>query len=94
MQSSTLAVLNSQAFACLCAFEVKEAFSSLQKAITSSIETQKEAVKNLTQKVKQSQNALEEENKVIEKLIAAEKQLALSRGNLLFELSKKIKLMK
>ena len=88
-----LITINTQAYACLCFPDIMMGFTILEKIITQSVDAQKDSTKDLIKEVKKSQSALEEETKVITNLIALEKQLAVARTNLIFELNKKTKMM-
>lgn len=82
-------------FACVCAGEISEAFQSFSQSVTSSVNSQTNTIKNKNiEEIKKSVSLLTEENKLLKQLVAAESQLSLRRESLIFELEKKIKLMK
>lgn len=82
------------AFACVCAGQISSAFEGFSNEVTTSIKLQSDVIENkVTPEIEKSISLIDEENKLLAELIAAESQLSLRRESLIFELDRKIRLM-
>lgn len=90
-----LCLISTISFACVCSVEISSAFEEFLKNVTTSVEMQTQTIKNQNiPEIEKSISLLTEENELLEQLIAAENQLSVQRASLLFELERKIKLMR
>lgn len=82
-------------FTCVCSVEISSTFEEFLKNVTTSVKLQTEVIKNQNiPEIEKSISLLTEENELLEQLIATENQLSVQRASLLFELERKIKLMR
>lgn len=85
----------SNVYACHCTNQIRDAFENLTNEVVEAIDAQEQAItknKGLIDQIKKNISDIEEQNKVIEKLIEGEKRKALQNAEILFMIEKIIEL--
>ncbi|OCR18249.1 hypothetical protein BA917_08680 [Helicobacter pullorum] len=89
-----LFVLGEQAFACVCAGEISSSFSALNNSVSATLNSHSEAIRaNNIKQAKLTNKLLEKKLEQLAELIEKEKQEAVKRREIIFELRKKIELI-
>lgn len=85
--------LGTQSFACLCSQQIMEAFKKGFQPTIDDINKISNLVQKTIDKVNKGNSLLEEETQVIKKILAVEKENAVDRKEIIFELKRKNSLM-
>jgi hypothetical protein len=80
------------AYACFCTPFIFKAFQDLSNEVNIDIGAQSTAVSSLIKQIEKNMKDIEEQNKVIEKIIEGEKRKALQNTEIVFLLKKIIEL--
>jgi hypothetical protein len=78
----------SYAQACFCTQAIQDAFDGIAKKVEDYIGDQKDSVTKLIDEVKKNTDDIKEQNKIIEKIIDAEKRKAVQNMEIVFLLQK------
>jgi coproporphyrinogen III oxidase-like Fe-S oxidoreductase len=82
----------SYASGCLCVSEITQTYNGIESKVEEYINSQKNAVNKLVDRIKKNTEDIKQQNEIIEKMIEAEKRKTLQNTEIVFLLKKVIEL--